>query len=122
LNDDSIKKLRDMLTGSLELMKKGSEKPKQNLSPEELANNFLTQLFESSWVEDELAATLSPSYSLSKKKSVHWLMNTQTKTLTYIKGGVEIVPIEQGRDSSICLIGQSTYIIPNDLVICSGWN
>ena len=120
MNDDSIKKLRDMLTGSLELMKKGSEKPKQNLSPEELANNFLTQLFESSWVEDELAATLSPSYSLSKKKSVHWLMNTQTKTLTYIKGGVEIVPIEQGRDSSICLIGQSTYIIPNDLVICSG--
>ena len=122
MNDDSIKKLRDMLTGSLELMKKGSEKPKQNLSPEELANNFLTQLFARSWVEDELAATLSPSYSLSKKKSVHWLMNTQTKTLTYIKGGVEIVPIEQGRDSSICLIGQSTYIIPNDLVICSGWN
>ncbi len=123
MNDDSIKKLRDMLTGSLELMKKKKkEEEQQSLTPEELANNFLTQLFDSSWVEDELAEAMMPSYTLSKVNSVHWLMNTQTKTLSYIKGGIEIVPIEQGEKNSVCLIGQSMYIIPNDLVVCNGWN
>ena len=49
-------------------------------------------------------------------------MNVQTKTLTYMKGGVEIIPVEEGEMTSICLIGQSMFVIPNDLVICNGWN
>ncbi len=123
MKDDNIKKLRDMLTGSLELMKKKkSQGENENTTPEDLANNFLMQLFNSSWVEDELASNIAPSYTLSRDKKIHWLINSQTKTLAHIRGGIEIIPIEIGEKDSLCLIGQLTYIIPNDLVVYNGWN
>ena len=124
MNDDSkIKKIKELLSGSLNLAKEEKNIELENdFSKEELANNFLKQIFDSAWVEDELAAQINPSYSLSKNKSSYFLINQQTKTLTHIKSGIEIVPIEEGVKNTTCLIGNCLYTIPNNIIICNGWN
>ena len=82
----------------------------------------MNQILDASWLEEDLKAMCAPSYSLSKKNNSYWLMNTTLKTLMYVKGGIEIIPIENNHPNTLCLIGQSTFSVPNDLIICSGWN
>tara|TARA_Y100001973_G_C5024246_1_gene244729 strand:+ start:229 stop:603 length:375 start_codon:yes stop_codon:yes gene_type:complete len=124
LNDDTFKKLKSILSGSLQL---SSSKPNQkgverHESNEELINSFMDQILDSSWIEEDLKAMCAPSYHLSTKNKTYWLMNTTVKSMFNVKGGIEIIPIENGKTNTVCLIGQSMYSIPNDLIVCSGWN
>ena len=126
MKDDFLKKIKDLLSGSLDLNSKidhhDTSKVTSIETNEELVNNFMNQILDSSWVEDDLKAMNAPSYHLSKKNKSYWLMNTTLKSLFNIKGGVEIIPLEQGKLNTVCLIGQSTFSIPNKYIVCSGWN
>jgi uncharacterized protein YpbB len=122
-DDPKLKKLKEILSGSLKSLKKTEDVAvESNLSPEDLANNFLQQIFSSAWVEDELAAQHTPSYTLSKDKPSYWLINQQTKTLSFVKSGIEIQPIEVGQSNTTCLIGNCLFAIPNNIIVCNGWN
>ena len=50
----------------------------QNIN-EELINNFMNQIMDSAWVEEDLKKTVAPSYFLKKSDKEYWLMNTQLK-------------------------------------------
>ena len=117
MKDDFLNKIKSMLSGSNQV--NNDDKPAID---EDLVSNFMNQILESAWVEDDLRASCAPSYHLSKKNKSYWLMNNTIKTLVSIKGGIEIVPIEAGEKNTTCLIGQSLYTIPNQYIICSGWN
>jgi len=122
LKDDFLDKLKTILSGSVKLNKATNTAEQNKEIDEELVNNFMNQILDAAWAEQDLINASAPSYHLSKKEKSYWLMNTQLKTFTYIKGGVEIIPIEQGKKETLCLIGSSTYTIPNNLLVCSGWN
>ena len=122
MKDDFLDKLKTMLSGSVKLNKATDNDPKNKNIDEELVNNFMNQILDSSWVEEDLRAMCSPCYHLSKKDKSYWLMNTTIKTMFNVKGGIEIIPIENGDPNTICLIGQSMYSVPNKLIICTGWN
>lgn len=122
MKDDFLDKLKTILSGSAKLNEAPVANDKNKFLDEEAVNNFMNQILESSWVEEDLKAMCAPSFHLSKKDKSYWLMNTTLKSLFNVKGGVEIIPIENGNPNSLCLIGHSTYSIPNKLIICSGWN
>ena len=122
MRDDIFNKLKNKLSGSVKLNKTASPADEKNIIEEELVNTFMNQILDASWVEEDLKATCAPSYHLSKKNKTYWLMNTTVKSLMHIKGGIELIPIENGDPNSICLIGHSMFSIPNNLIICSGWN
>lgn len=127
MKDDFLKKLKEILSGSNNLSTKietyqktpmPAEKP-----TEDLVNNFMDQILDSAWIEEELVRSAGPSYHLSKEKKSYWLLNTSLKTLDNIKSGIEVIPIEAGgKVSTLCMIGQTVYSIPNDLLMFSGWN
>ena len=123
MKDDFLDKLKTILSGSAKLTNKvEQDTAKKADKEEEMVNSFMNQILDSAWVEEDLKAMIAPSYHLSKKNKSYWLMNTTLKTLFNVNGGIEIIPIENGDPNTICLIGQSMYSIPNDLIICSGWN
>ena len=123
MKDDLFKKIKTILSSSVKPSENNKDKTiKNTFADEELINSFMDQLIESSWIEEDLKAMCSPSYHLSTKNKSYWLMNTTAKTMFNIKGGIEIIPIENGDKNTICLIGQSTYSIPNNLIVCAGWN
>ena len=120
-----FKKIKTLLTGSNSKVKteEGSDVIHDTgIANEELVSSFMNQILESAWVEEDLKAMFAPCYRLCDKNKNHWLMNTTLKSLFNIKGGIEITPIESGEKNTICLIGQATYSIPNNLIIYSGWN
>lgn len=119
MKDDFMDKLKTMLSGSNQANNKELEKKNDN---EDLVNNFMDQILDSAWMEDDLKAICAPSYFLSKQNKSYWLMNTTVKSLFNIKGGIEIIPIEAGEPNTLCLIGHSTYSIPNKYIVCPGWN
>jgi len=120
LKDDFLNKIKSILSGSSQI---NSENKTENISADEdLVTNFMNQILDSAWVEEDLKAACGPSYHLSKKNKSYWLMNTTIKTMLNVKGGIEIVPIEAGEKNTTCLIGQSMYVIPNKYIVCSGWN
>jgi len=121
LKDDFLNKIKTLISGSSKLNKDGINKEHNNVD-EELVNSFMNQIMDAAWLEEDLKTMHAPSYRLSKKEKSYWLMNTTIKTMSNIKGGIEIIPVSTGKPNSICLIGQSMYSIPNDLIICSGWN
>ena len=130
MTDDLIKKMKDLLSGSLssntqekDIADNGEflNDESQNIN-EELINNFMNQIMDSAWVEEDLIKTVAPSYFLKKSDKEYWLMNTQLKILMPVKGGVELIPIESDKDSTTCMIGFSTFLIPNKLIECPGWN
>ena len=120
LKDDFLDKLKTILSGSAKINKKSSKDAIS--SSEEIVNNFMNQILDTAWVEDDLASMHAPSYHLSKKNKSYWLMNTNFKSLFNIRGGIEIIPIETGDTNTLCLIGQSTYSVPNKYIVCAGWN
>ena len=122
MKDDFLDKLKTILSGSSSLKKEDLSNKKIIKPDDELVNNFMNQILDSAWVEDDLKALHAPSYHLSTKNKSYWLMNINFKSLFNIKGGIEIIPIENGEPNSLCLIGQSTYSIPNKYIVCSGWN
>ena len=119
MKDDFMNKLKTMLSGSSQANNNELENKVDN---EDLVNNFMDQILDSAWIEEDLKATCAPSYFLSKKNKSYWLMNTTIKSLFNIKGGIEVIPIEPGEPNTLCLIGHSTYSIPNKYIICPGWN
>ena len=112
-------KLKTMLSGSNQSKNTELESKNDN---EDLVNNFMDQILDSAWIEDDLKAICAPSYFLSKQNKSYWLMNTTVKSLFNIKGGIEIIPVEAGEPNTLCLIGHSTYSIPNKYIVCPGWN
>ena len=123
MKDDFLDKLRTILSGSAKINNDlGQETVLDKEKEEEMVNSFMNQILDAAWVEEDLKSMHAPSYHLSKKNKSYWLMNTTLKTLFNITAGIEIIPIENGNPNTICLIGQSMYSIPNDLIICSGWN
>jgi hypothetical protein len=125
VNDDKLKKIKDILSGSLKKIE--VESPEEltlpnNQDPEDLANSFLNEIIDSAWIAEELEKTITPCYLLSKDKESYWLFNVTLKILTKMSGGVELIPIEEGKSESVCLIGFSTYSVPNDLIEYIGWN
>lgn len=122
MKDDFFDKLKTMLSGSMQLKVKDDLESKKSKTDEELVNSFMDQILDSAWIEEDLKASCAPSYHLSKKNKSYWLMNTTLKTLFNVKSGIEIIPIESGEKNTVCLIGQSMYSIPNNIIICSGWN
>jgi len=124
LKDDIFKKLKTVLSGSGKMLKEQNEKEltEKKIEDEDLINTFMNQILDAAWVEEDLKRTSSPSYHLSKKEKSYWLMNLQLKTFSYVKGGIEIIPVETGDRETICMIGASAFSIPNNLLVCSGWN
>ena len=123
MKDDFLDKMKKVLYGSSSKLNKVSNSSQENKAlDEELINNFMNQILDASWVEEDLKAMCAPSYHLSKKDKSYWLMNTTAKTMFNINSGIEIIPIENGEPNTLCLIGQSIYSIPNDLIVYSGWN
>ena len=123
MKDDFLNKLKTMLSGSSkQISSEASVEQEKNSLDEEMINSFMNQILDSAWIEEDLKAMHAPGYHLSKKNKSYWLMNTNTKSLFNIKGGIEIVPVEAGDINTLCLIGQSTYSIPNKYIIQSGWN
>ncbi len=122
MKDDFLDKLKTILSGSTQLNNKDLDEKAASDVNEELVNSFMNQILDSAWIEDDLKAMNAPSYHLSTKNKSYWLMNTTLKSLFHIKGGIEIIPIESGNPNTLCLIGQSTYSIPNKYIVCSGWN
>ena len=121
MKDDFLNKIKTILSGSSQANKNDLSQ-ENKINDEEMVNNFMNQILDAAWIEEDLKSMHAPSYHLSTKNKSYWLMNTTIKTLLYVKGGVEIIPIENGNPNSICLIGQSMYSIPNKYIICSGWN
>ena len=119
MKDDFMNKLKTILSGSSQTKEKDVE---GKLTNDDLVNNFMNQILDSAWVEEDLKATCAPSYFLSKKNKSYWLMNTTVKSLFNVKGGIEVIPIEPGETNTLCLIGHSTYSIPNKYIVCPGWN
>ena len=115
MKDEFLSKIKSMLSGS-------AEKEITENNSEDLVNSFMNQILDAAWLEEDLKAMHSQSYHLSKKNKSYWLMNTTLKSLYNINGGVEIIPIEAGNPNTLCLIGQSTYSIPNKYIVCTGWN
>ena len=113
MKDDFLSKLKTILSGSAKLNKEEITKDEISKTNEELVNNFMNQILDATWIEEDLKSMHSPSYHLSKENKSYWLMNKSVKSMFNIKGGVEIVPIENGDPNSTCLIGQSLYLIPN---------
>ena len=125
LKDDIYKKLQNLLTGSFKSnssLEDLKSEDKQMKNEDELVNSFINQILDNTWIEEELKSTTTPSYYLSKEKKSYWLLNTTIKSLVNIKGGVELIPVEIGENSSICMIGYSMFSIPNELMIYAGWN
>ena len=122
MKDDFLDKLKTILTGSVKLNKSTNNDAQNKEIDEELVNNFMNQILDASWVEEDLKAMCAPSYHLSKKQKSYWLMNVTAKIMFNINGGVELIPVEAGEPNTTCLIGQSMFSIPNKLIICSGWN
>lgn len=128
MKDDIFKKLQTLLSGSTKLAtaidpkEKNEEDIDLKEKNEELVSNFMNQILDSTWVEEELKNTCIQNYFLSKKEKSYWLLNTQSKVLMNIKGGVEIIPVEIGLKDSVCVIGYNLFKIPNELMICAGWN
>jgi len=120
-----FKKLQSILSGStagskeVDISEPGDEEKKDS---QETLNNFLNQILDVAWVEDDLKKTVAPCYYLSKNEKSHWLLNIQSKVLMNIKSGVEIIPIENGEKETLCMIGYGTFLIPNKLLVCAGWN
>ena len=123
MKDDLFNKLKSILSGSIQLEKTPDENiTDRNLPDEDLVNSFMNQILDAAWVEEDLKKSCAPSYHLCNKEKHYWLLNTQMKTFMQIRSGVEIIPIETGKNNTVCLIGQSTYSVPNEILICSGWN
>ena len=122
MKDDFLSKLKTILSGSKQISSKENISEDKQKIEEEAVNNFMNQILDATWIEEDLKAMHAPSYHLSTKNKSYWLMNTTAKTLFNVTSGIEIVPIENGEKNSICLIGQCMYSIPNELIICSGWN
>lgn len=121
--DDLFKKLQNIMSGSINVAKKEEvEETEDRKLNEDLVNNFMEQILDVAWVEDELKNSVIPSYHLCKDEKSYWLMNVNLKMLMHIKSGVEIIPVEHGEKNTLCMIGTSMYSIPNELLICSGWN
>ena len=123
MKDDILKKLKTIVTGSNSVKSdEEDEKEKKQELNEDLVKNFMDQILDASWVEEDLIKTIAPCYYLSKKEKSYWLMNTHLKILMNIKSGVELFPIEQNSKNTTCLIGHATFIIPNELIVSPGWN
>ena len=125
--DDLFKKIQSILSGSVDSSKKiETESLKESNSntkkEEDVVTNFMSQLLDTVWVEDELKNMLVPSYILSKKENSYWLLNTNLKIFMNIKSGVEIIPIEIGEKDSLCMIGHNIFKIPNEILVYAGWN
>ena len=118
MKDDFMNKIKTILSGSKNI----DANQEANPGDEELISNFMNQILDAAWLEEDLKAMHAPSYHLSTKNKSYWLMNTTVKSLLNIKGGIEIIPIKLGEPNTDCLIGQSVYSIPNKYIICSGWN
>ena len=123
MKDDFLNKIKTILSGSSKNIT-GDEYSKEDSKAidEEMVNNFMNQILDAAWMEEDLKAMHAPSYHLSTKNKSYWLMNTTVKSLLNIKGGVEIIPIKTGDPNTECLIGQSIFSIPNKYIVCSGWN
>jgi hypothetical protein len=40
-----------------------------------------------------------------------------------IPAGTEIIPVDSdSNDKTLCMIGHSLYLIPNNIINCVGWN
>lgn len=126
MKDDVFKKLKNLLSGSVKISsdveKIDNYENKMLMQEEDLINNFMDQILDSTWVDEELKSATKPSYYLSKKEKSYWLFNTSIKTLMNIKSGTEIIIIERGEKYSLCMIGYSTFSIPNKIIIYAGWN
>ena len=57
----------------------------------------MNQILDTAWIEEDLKSMCLPSYHLSTKEKSYWLMNTTLKSMFNIKGGIEIIPIENGK-------------------------
>ena len=125
MKDDFMDKLKTILSGSKSLNTE-TEEEKDSLNKsdlnDELVKNFMDQILDSTWVEEDLKKTTTPCYYLSKKEKSYWLMNTQLKILMNVKSGVELIPLEQDEKNTTCVIGYSTFIVPNELLFSPGWN
>lgn len=122
MKDDMFKKLQNILSGSASVSKEVEISETDDKDSQETLNNFLNQILDVAWVEDDLKKTVAPSYYLSKNENSYWLLNTQSKVLMNIKSGVEIIPIENGEKETLCMIGYGIFSIPNKLLVCAGWN
>lgn len=124
MSDDIYKKLKSILSGSTELntLPEGETQEDQIAKNEELVNNFMNQILDSAWVEEDLKATFTPSFTLDRKEKTYWLMNVATKTLMPVSSGVEIIPLEKSNTHTLCLIGYNTFNVPNKIIVNLGWN
>ena len=120
MEDEKLKLLELIMSGSLQKKKTEiTEVDNTNITQDAL----LEMLMNTEWMEDELKNSATPYYTLSKEDSHYWLLNMSIKTLMKIPAGTEVIPVDSdSNDKTLCMIGHSLYLIPNNIISCIGWN
>lgn len=124
MSDDSYKKLSKLLnslTGSITSPKQ----EKDTLDTESLESSIFGKLIDSLWIEEQIAASSGPGYTLCEPPAgdYHWLFNEKTKSLDRISQDSEVIPIAvYDKDHMICAIGSAEYKIPSTLLNYIGYH
>ena len=115
MKDDKFEAIKRLLSGSMSSL--------SDASGELTTENVIEAILSSPFIEDELRNSASPYYALSQDEKHYWLLNVNLKTLQKIPAGIEVIPVgEEGMNKMLCMIGHSTFIIPNDIIDYVGWN
>ena len=90
----------------------------------ELTQNIknINDLIESLWENDEIWADDKPTYML-RGTGWDWFFCPNTNTMDRLRRGLEIVPINNPENGKVaCMYNTQVYLIPEDEIICYGWN
>ena len=78
-----FKKLQNILSGSASVSKEVEISETDDKDSQETLNNFLNQILDVAWVEDDLKKTVAPSYYLSKNENSYFLDPQISKKNTF---------------------------------------
>ena len=88
-------------------------------------DHLIDMLVGSEVFADELKRTASPHYTLKSENEVKslWLFNVNKKIFCNIPVGSDVQIIDAADDESkYCMIGNSVYSVPNEILLYLGWN
>ena len=117
-------------TGSLDIKEKSlDEKSKDKIQDSKLnidseqVDLIMKKIFDSEFIETQLASTCTPYYCIKSNSDSIWLYSFAKKTYLPVKANLQIIPVEEIDDeNTCCMIGNDTYSVPNNIIHCLGWN
>ena len=140
MKDNIVKLFEQLLSGSINNTEKTSESSvptnignidqnedtiKHNEEKDNDLESIFKEIISAPWVEEQLLTSgSSPGYMLKKnKKGYYWLIDTQTRAMCKVAATSELFLLEESEDEkTYCMIGTGVYLIPNELIVCLGYN